>query len=197
MTAMHHLTHKRVLNLHMSKYRVASYITPAGNPVGQFQDDLTNQNIGGWPRFQDVAGIIGIAVYTGDIVDAVEVTYKVKGSTTPVTVRHGGPGGVKSLNFELNDAQQFIALYGKTLVKTSPYGEKNIVALTFIVGDTSGDAITTKIYTTSGKYKGETVLFELNVGIAAANSYTSQPPGAPISYLQAFGYTVDLGPDSS
>jgi hypothetical protein len=50
-------------------------------------------------------------------------------------------------NIPINtDAQQFIALYGKTLVKTSPYGEKNIVALTFIVGDTSGDAITTKIY---------------------------------------------------
>ncbi|KAN0135483.1 hypothetical protein V8E53_006762 [Lactarius tabidus] len=181
----------------MSKYRVASYITPAGNPVGDFLDDLTNPKIGGWPRSQDVSSIIGIAVYTGDIVDAVEVTYKVKGSATPVTVRHGGKGGKETLKFELNDAQQFVALYGKTLVKPSPYGNNNIVSLTFIVGDTSGDAITAKVYTTSGKYQGDTALFELNVGIAGANSYTFQPPGAPISYLQAFGYTVDMGPDTS
>jgi hypothetical protein len=127
MTAMHLLTHKRVHNLHMSKYRVASYITPAGNPVGDFLDDLTNRTslriltssgfysplilakIGGWPRSQDVSSIIGIAVYTGDIVDAVEVTYKVKGSATPVTVRHGGKGGKETLKFELNGNILFLS----------------------------------------------------------------------------------------
>jgi hypothetical protein len=43
-----------------------------------------------------------IAVHAGGIIDSLRITYKVDNSPTPLTVQHGGPGGVEVLSFDIS-----------------------------------------------------------------------------------------------
>ncbi|KAN0133432.1 hypothetical protein V8E53_008762 [Lactarius tabidus] len=177
--------------------RVSSYVPPAGDPTGKFQDDLTNVKIGNWPLEQNIETITAVKVYTAEVITRIDVTYKLKNSPTPVTVSHGGNTGKETLSIEASATEIFLGLFFRVLTKESPFGAKSLLAVTFVVADTSGDAITTKIYTTSGTYKGDTNLVELNVGLAGLTSFTATPKGLNTSYLQAVGISVNLGPDSS
>ncbi|KAN0135482.1 hypothetical protein V8E53_006761 [Lactarius tabidus] len=172
-------------------YSVAANTQLFGDNKGNYLDDLTNPNVGQWPRVQAIQKITRIVVYSGDIIDSIRVTYLLANSSTP-TIQHGGPGGKQNLTFDIGANEKLIAVYGTRLVKATGYGAHNIVRLSFVVGNSSGDVPTTKVYTTTGVIKDTTEKFEFTWAVAGASSYTLQPQGATISFLQAIGFSKVL-----
>ncbi|KAH9035189.1 hypothetical protein EDB85DRAFT_2143847 [Lactarius pseudohatsudake] len=174
-------------------YSIAANSRLAGSPKGNFLDDLTNPGVGQWPKTQAIKRITRIVIFSGGIVDSLRITYQVENVPAPITVQHGGPGGAEALNFEIGSDEKLVAVYGTRLVNASSYGDKNIVQLTFVVVNFAGKVPTTKIYTGSGNSSDPTEKFDLSWPLTAASSYTFQPPGAPVSYLQAIGFSKVLG----
>ncbi|KAH8985675.1 hypothetical protein EDB92DRAFT_1343221 [Lactarius akahatsu] len=146
-------------------YSIAANSRLAGSAKGNFLDDLTNPGVGQWPKTQAIKRITRIAVFAGGIVDSLRITYQVENVPAPITVQHGGPGGAEALNFELGcnvflffvnffcslqesitADEKLVAVYGTRLVNAGPYGDKNIVQLTFVVVNFAGNVPTTKIY---------------------------------------------------
>ncbi|KAH9062375.1 hypothetical protein EDB87DRAFT_1606781 [Lactarius vividus] len=173
-------------------YTVAANIRLAGSAQGNFLDDLTSQNVGQWPKTQAIKKITNVVVYTGDIVDSVRVTYDLE-NASPVTVQHGGNGGIPSLSFAIGADEKLIAVYGSRLVDTSPYGNRNIVQLSFVVVNTAGTVPTAQVYTASGIYGAASEKFELAWPLTAASSYTFQPSGMQDAFLQALGFSNAFG----
>ncbi|KAH9162472.1 hypothetical protein EDB89DRAFT_1911799 [Lactarius sanguifluus] len=191
-------------------FTVAANIRLAGSAQGNFLDDLTSQNIGQWPKTQAIKKITNVVVYTGDIVDSVRITYDVKngGIISPVTVQHGGNGGIPSLTFAvggialLTADEKLVAVYGSRLVDASPYGNRNIVRLSFVVVNTAATVPTVQVYNcrfitkivtaASGVYGAASEKFELAWPLTAASSYTFQPNGMQDAYLQALGFSNAL-----
>ncbi|KAI9442719.1 hypothetical protein H4582DRAFT_2203553 [Lactarius indigo] len=180
-------------------FTVAANIRLAGSAQGTFLDDLTNPNVGKWPKTQAIKKITNVVVYTGEIIDSVRITYDVDngaGVTSPVTVQHGGNSGAQNLSFALGASEKLLAVYGTRLVGPSIYGDRNIVQLSFVVSNTSGTTPTVQVYTVSGnyvtKYGAATEKFELAWPLTAASSYTLQPSGLPDAFLQAIGFTNAL-----
>ncbi|KAH9062373.1 hypothetical protein EDB87DRAFT_1606776 [Lactarius vividus] len=165
-------------------YTVAANIRLAGSAQGNFLDDLTSQNVGQWPKTQAIKKITNVVVYTGDIVDS---------NASPVTVQHGGNGGIPSLSFAIGADEKLIAVYGSRLVDTSPYGNRNIVQLSFVVVNTAGTVPTAQVYTASGIYGAASEKFELAWPLTAASSYTFQPSGMQDAFLQALGFSNAFG----
>ncbi|KAH9162470.1 hypothetical protein EDB89DRAFT_639076 [Lactarius sanguifluus] len=175
-------------------FTVAANIRLAGSAQGNFLDDLTSQNIGQWPKTQAIKKITNVVVYTGDIVDSVRITYDVKngGIISPVTVQHGGNGGIPSLTFAVGADEKLVAVYGSRLVDASPYGNRNIVRLSFVVVNTAATVPTVQVYTASGVYGAASEKFELAWPLTAASSYTFQPNGMQDAFLQALGFSNAL-----
>jgi len=163
-----------------------------GDLTGNFLDDLTNPNVGQWPKTQAIKKITKIVVFAGDIVDSFRITYQVANSPTPITIQHGGPGGVQALSLDIGANEDLIAVYGARLVKKSFYGEHSIIRLSFVVANTSADIPTTKVSTAAGVLKGTFEKVGFTWAVAGAASYTAQPPGATITYLQALGFSKVL-----
>ncbi|KAH9062371.1 hypothetical protein EDB87DRAFT_1606767 [Lactarius vividus] len=195
-------------------YSIAANSRLAGSAKGNFLDDLTNPVIGQWPKTQAIKRITRISVFAGGIVDSLRITYQVENAPAPITVQHGGPGGAEALSFEIGGNifcysykfflftsgitlitvdEKLVAVYGTRHVNAGPYGDKNIVQLSFVVVNSAGNAPTTKVYTGSGNSRDPTEKFDLSWPLTAASSYTFQPPGAPVSYLQAIGFSKVLG----
>ncbi|KAH9060343.1 hypothetical protein EDB83DRAFT_2520344 [Lactarius deliciosus] len=176
-------------------YTVAANIRLAGSAQGNFLDDLTSQNVGQWPKTQAIKKITNVVVYTGDIIDSVRITYDVEngGIISPVTVQHGGNGGIPSLTFAIGGDEKLIAVYGSRLVDASPYGNRNIVQLSFAVVNTAATVPTFQVYTASGIYGAASEKFELAWPLTAASSYTFQARRyagcllASVGILQRFG----------
>ncbi|KAH9060433.1 hypothetical protein EDB87DRAFT_1727606 [Lactarius vividus] len=197
-------------------YSIAANTRLAGSPQGTFLDDLTNPNVGQWPRTQAIRKITNIVVYTGDIVDSVRITYEVEnnGVISPVTVQHGGNGGTATLSFDVGGNTYFlvskslftpgmtllaadekiVAVYGSRLFDKSIYGDNNIIQLSFIVVNSAGGTPQVNVYTASGIYSDPAVnsKFELSWPLTAASSYTFQPEGAADAFLQAIGFSNAL-----
>ncbi|KAN0128445.1 hypothetical protein V8E53_013744 [Lactarius tabidus] len=127
-------------------YSVAANTRLVGDPKGDYLDDLTNPNVGQWPKTQAIKKISSIAVFTGDVIDSMRITYQLVNSPTPITIQHGGAGGVQALSFDIGANEKLIAVYGARLLKPTIYGDHNIVRLSFVVADSSGDIPTTKVY---------------------------------------------------
>ncbi|KAI9453130.1 hypothetical protein BJY52DRAFT_1399707 [Lactarius psammicola] len=174
-------------------YSVAANSRLAGSAKGNFLDDLTNPGVGQWPKTQAIKKITRIAVWAGGIVDSMRVTYQVENVPSPITVQHGGPGGAEVLSFDIGVDEKLIAVYGNRLVNPSPYGDKNIVQLSFVVVNSSGRVPTAKVYTGSGNSGDPAEKFDLSWALLAASSFTFQPTGQPIGYLQAIGFSKVLG----
>jgi len=153
---------------------------------------LTNPSVGQWPKTQAIKRITRIAVFIGEIVDSVRITYEVENASAPITVQHGGPGGGQATNFEISADEKLVAVYGTRHVNPGPYGDKNIVQLAFIVVDFSGVSPTTLTYVVHAQSTEPTEKFGFPWAPVAASSYTFQPKGAPISYLQAIGFSQVL-----
>ncbi|KAH9037092.1 hypothetical protein EDB85DRAFT_1938008 [Lactarius pseudohatsudake] len=170
-------------------FTVAANIRLAGSAQGNFLDDLTT--IGQWPKTQAIKKITNVVVYTGDIIDSVRITYDVEnaGVISPVTVQHGGNGGIPSLTFAVGADEKLIAVYGSRLVDASPYGNRTIVQLSFVVVNTAGTVPTVQVYTASGIYGAASEKFELAWPLTAASSYAFQPDGMPDAFLQALGFS--------
>ena len=120
MAVIHLSSHFRVLNLPMS-YSVAANTPLVGDFKGNYQDDLTNRmlfryqlrlavtmlsphtlaNVGQWPKTQAIQKVTKVVVFAGTIIDSMRITYKVVNSATPITIQHGGPGGVQNLSFDI------------------------------------------------------------------------------------------------
>lgn len=173
-------------------YSFAANTRLAGAANGNFLDDLTNPGVGQWPRTQAIKRITRIVVFAGGIIDSVRITYQVENAAGPITIQHGGPGGAEALNFELTADDKLVAVYGTRLVNPGPYGDRNIVQLSFVVVNSSGK-VTSKVYTGGGNSTDPSVKFDLSWPLVAASSFTFQPPGAPASYLQAIGFSRVLG----
>ncbi|KAH9164893.1 hypothetical protein EDB89DRAFT_2138100 [Lactarius sanguifluus] len=181
-------------------FTVAANIRLAGSAQGNFLDDLTSQNVGQWPKTQAIKKITNVVVYTGDIVDSVRITYDVEngGVISPVTVQHGGNGGIPSLTFAIGGIalltadEKLVAVYGSRLVDASPYGNRNIVRLSFVVVNTAATVPTVQVYTASGVYGAASEKFELAWPLTAASSYTFQPSGMQDAFLQALGFSNAL-----
>ncbi|KAI9459714.1 hypothetical protein BJY52DRAFT_1265271 [Lactarius psammicola] len=175
-------------------YSIASNTRLAGSSQGNFLDDLTNPNVGQWPKTQAIRKITNIVVYSGDIIDSIRITYDVEngGVVNPVTVQHGGNGGSQTLAFDIGADEKLVAVYGTRLVDGSPYGDRNIIQLSFVVVNSAGDAPTVQVYTASGIYSAPTEKFELSWPLTAASSYTFQPEGMGDAYLQAIGFSNAL-----
>ncbi|KAH8997702.1 hypothetical protein EDB86DRAFT_2828790 [Lactarius hatsudake] len=187
-------------------FTVAANIRLAGSAQGNFLDDLTSQNVGQWPKTQAIKKITNVVVYTGDIIDSVRITYDVEngGVISPVTVQHGGNGGIPSLTFavggiaSLTADEKLIAVYG------SPRGRKplRIVQLSFVVVNTAGTVPAVQVYNrrfiteivtaASGIYGAASEKFELAWPLTAASSYTFQPDGMQDAFLQALGFSNAL-----
>ncbi|KAH9044182.1 hypothetical protein EDB84DRAFT_1436081 [Lactarius hengduanensis] len=180
-------------------FTVAANIRLAGSAQGNFLDDLTS--IGQWPKTQAIKKITNVVVYTGDIIDSVRITYDVEnaGVISPVTVQHGGNGGIPSLTFAVGADEKLIAVYGSRLVDASPYGNRTIVQLSFVVVNTAGTVPTVQVYNrrfitkivtaASGIYGAASEKFELAWPLTAASSYSFQPDGMPDAFLQALGFS--------
>ncbi|KAI9442705.1 hypothetical protein H4582DRAFT_1305328 [Lactarius indigo] len=192
-------------------YSIAANSRLAGSAKGNFLDDLTNPGVGQWPKTQAINRITRIVVFAGGIVDSLRITYQINNVPNPITVQHGGPGGAEALNFEIGANEKLVAVYGTRLVNPSSYGDKkyvtriylrhissnlpssfSIIQLSFVVVNSSGNVPTTKVYTGSGTSKDPTEKFDLSWPLTAASSYTFQPQGAPVSYLQAIGFSKVL-----
>ncbi|KAH8985673.1 hypothetical protein EDB92DRAFT_1342789 [Lactarius akahatsu] len=215
-------------------FTVAANIRLAGSAQGNFLDDLTSrtsfptpswstsphrsnthscipENVGQWPKTQAIRKITNVVVYTGDIIDSVRITYDVEngGVISPVTVQHGGNGGIPSLTFAVGADEKLVAVYGSRLVDASPYGNRNIVHLSFVVVNTAGTVPTVQVYSksegcidcrfitkivtaASGVYGAASEKFELAWPLTAASSYTFQPDGMPDAFLQALGFSNAL-----
>lgn len=191
MTAIHLPDHSRVLSLSMS-YSVAANTRLVGDPKGDYLDDLTNPNVGQWPKTQAIKKITKIAVFTGNIIDSMRITYQLENSATPVTIQHGGPGGVQALSFDIGANEELIAVYGARLLKPTKYGDHNIVRLSFVVANSSGDVPTTAVYDAAGKNQDAFEKFKFTWGVAGASSYTFKPQGVTNSVLQAIGFSKVL-----
>ncbi|KAI9433288.1 hypothetical protein H4582DRAFT_2082447 [Lactarius indigo] len=177
-------------------YSVATNTRLAGSPQGNFLDDLTNPNVGQWPKTQAIKRITKIVVYSGDIIDSVRITYDVEncGVVSPVTVQHGGNGGLPTLTVDVGADQKLLAVYGSRLVNASEYGERIIVQLSFVVANSAGNSPTVKVYTVSGNFtpSAPRAKFELSWPLTAASSYTFQPEGRRNGFLQAIGFSNAL-----
>jgi len=178
----------------LMSHGIVAHTRLAGAALGNFLDDLTNPNIGQWPKDQAIRRIARIAVYSGTIIDSVRITYEMKGDgpIRAITVQHGGSGGGESLNIELDERQKLIAVYGRRL-NSSSY----IVQLSFMIAtrppEESQDPATVCIHTVSAiDVSLPTTPFELTWALAAVTSYTSQPPGSPTSFLQGLGFSKVL-----
>jgi hypothetical protein len=130
-----------------------------------------------------------IAVHAGGIIDSLRITYKVDNSPTPLTVQHGGPGGVEVLSFDISADEKLVAVYGTRLVSPSPWNERHISQLSFIVIKSGGDVPTTKVYTATGNYIAPTEKFELSYPLTTVSSYTFKPEGIQDSYLEGLGFS--------
>jgi len=119
----------------------------------------------------------------------VRITYKVVNAPAPITVQHGGPGGHELLSFDISAHEKLIAVYGTRPVNTTPWAERGILQLSFIVANSSGDSPTTKVYTAAGNYYGPTEKFELSWPLTTVSSYTFKPEGQPIGYLEGLGFS--------
>jgi hypothetical protein len=150
-------------------YSVAANTRLVGDPKGDYLDDLTNRmsfpawfpvstsittlsprtsaNVGQWPKTQAIKKITKIAVFTGNIIDSMRITYQLENSATPVTIQHGGPGGVQALSFDIGGNilflmhnflftpgitlitanEELIAVYGARLLKPTKYGDHKYV----------------------------------------------------------------------
>jgi len=126
----------------------------------------------------------------------VRITYALKTSTTPVTVTHGGHGGVLLQSFKISGTEEIIAFFGKTLVNPGQFGKNNLVSISLVVANLATGVPITKVNTVDTNNPAQSKVFDLNIGVAGATSYTFQPPGEPRSYLQAFGFSADLAPVS-
>ncbi|KAI9442698.1 hypothetical protein H4582DRAFT_2055089 [Lactarius indigo] len=126
------------------------------------------------------------------IIDSVRITYDVEngGVITPVTVKHGGDGGIPSLTFAVGADEKLIAVYGSRLVNSSPYGDRNIVQLSFVVVNTAGTVPTVQLLLEV--YGAPSEKFELAWPLTAASSYTFQPTGMADAFLQAIGFSNAL-----
>jgi len=173
-------------------YTIAANTHLVGSAKGNYLDDLTNPGVGQWPKLLAIKDILKITVFAGTIIDSLRVTYQVETPTPPITVQHGGPGGVEALTFDIKADEKLIAIYGANLLHPSPFGDKNIVQLSFIVANSAGKIPTTKVYTATGKSSDPSEKFDFTWSVVAAASYTVKPPGAPITYLQAIGFSKVL-----
>ncbi|KAH9040215.1 hypothetical protein EDB84DRAFT_1476195 [Lactarius hengduanensis] len=177
-------------------YSIAANTRLAGSPQGTFLDDLTNPNVGQWPKTQAIRAITGIVVYSGEIIDSVRITYAVENSgiISPVTVQHGGNSGTPTLTFDVSADEKILAVYGSRLTGTSLYGDKNIVQLSFVVANSAGGTPQVKVYTATGTFSNPAVnsKFELSLPLTAASSYTFTPPGVNNAFLQAIGFSNAL-----
>ena len=103
-------------------YGIATWTRIAGAAQGTFLDDLTTRmsssiehqhssccfntcirmlaTVGGWPKELDIVRITNITVYSGSIIDSVRITYLLSNNKT-ITVPHGGPGGIVTLNLDI------------------------------------------------------------------------------------------------
>jgi hypothetical protein len=126
-TVIHLSTPCRVLSLLLMSCSIVAHTRLAGSAQGTFLDDLTNRmssptstssrfyntyprilaGVGQWPKTQAIKKISKIAVYAGDIVDSVRITYQVENAPTPITVQHGGPGGAQAISFEIGGNMLF------------------------------------------------------------------------------------------
>ena len=61
----------------------------------------TLANVGQWPKTEAIQKITKIVVFAGTIIDSMRITYQIVNSTTPITIQHGGPGGVQNLSFDI------------------------------------------------------------------------------------------------
>ncbi|KAH9172573.1 hypothetical protein EDB89DRAFT_1964991 [Lactarius sanguifluus] len=197
-------------------YSIAANSRLAGSTKGNFLDDLTNRmsfptstssrcyntyprilaGVGQWPKTQAIKRITRIAVFSGGIVDSLRITYQVENVPAPITVQHGGPGGTEALNFEIGSDEKLVAVYGTRLVNAGPYGDKKYVTRVYLhhLFRCMPYRFITKIVTAgSGSSSDPTEKFDLSWPLTAASSYTFQPPGAPVSYLQAIGFSKVLG----
>jgi len=161
----------------------------AGSAKGTFLVDLTSPAIGESTDNPAAKRITKIVVYAGGVVDSVRITYKVEGAPVPITVQHGGPGGGEVLSFDMSADDKLLAVYGARLVNPSPWGERHIYQLSFIVANSSGGAPTTKVYTASGNIPAPTEKFELSLPLMTASSYTYQPEGIAYGLLQGIGFS--------
>ncbi|KAI9442700.1 hypothetical protein H4582DRAFT_1305131 [Lactarius indigo] len=73
-------------------------------------------------------------------------------SSIQLPVKHGGDGGIPSLTLAIGADEKLIAVYGSRLVNPSPYGDRNIVQLSFVVVNTAGTVPTIQVHTASGIY---------------------------------------------
>ncbi|KAF8258818.1 hypothetical protein EI94DRAFT_1092452 [Lactarius quietus] len=124
-------------------YSIAVNTRFAGSIQGTFLDDLTSPAFG---SFSALKTITKVSVYGGGIIDSVRITYKVVNAPAPITVQHGGPGGHEVLSFDISADEKLIAVYGTRPVNTTPWAERGILQLSFIVANSSGAAPTTKVY---------------------------------------------------
>jgi hypothetical protein len=173
-------------------YSVAANTKLYGDKKGNFLDDLTNPSIGQWPRIQGIKKITRIAIYSGNIIDCMRVTYLLENGSTP-TILHGGSGGNQTLAFDIGANEKLIAVYGAQLVNATPYGAHSTVRLSFVVGNSSGDVPTTKVYTAAASFaKDPTEKFDFTWAVAGASSYTLKPQGDTQAFLQAVGFSKVL-----
>jgi len=173
-------------------FSIAANTRLAGSPQGNYLDDLTNPGVGQWPKTLAIKNITKITVFAGTIIDSLRVTYQVEAPTLPITVQHGGPGGAEALTFDIGIDEKLIAVYGAQLLHPSPFGDKNIVQLSFVVANSALKTPTTKVYTATAKSPEPSSKFDFSWSLVAAASYTVKPPGAPIAYLQAVGFSKVL-----
>ncbi|KAN0129561.1 hypothetical protein V8E53_012557 [Lactarius tabidus] len=186
---IHPSTHYRVLSLILMAFSITVNTRFAGSPKGTFLEDLTDLVVGQSTGAPNSKKISKIAVYAGGIIDSVRITYKAENVPTPLTVQHGGPGGVEVLSFDISADEKLVAVYGTRLVSPSPWNERHISQLSFIVVKSSGDVPTTKVYTATGNYIAPTEKFELSFPLTTASSYTFQPQGIQDSYLEGIGFS--------
>ncbi|KAH8986044.1 hypothetical protein EDB86DRAFT_3105466 [Lactarius hatsudake] len=177
-------------------YSVAANTRLAGFAQGTFLDDLTNPNVGQWPKTQAIRAITNVVVYTGDIIDSVRITYAVEngGVVSPVTSQHGGNSGSPTLTFAVSADEKILGVYGSRLTGTSLYGNNNITQLSFVVVNSAGGTPQVKVYTATGVFFNATTnsKFELSWPLTAASSYTFTPPGVNNAFLQAIGFSNAL-----
>jgi len=175
-------------------YGVAVNTRLVGVADGDFLDDLTNPNVGEWPKDLAIRRIAKIVVHAGYIVDGVTITYELTNDKT-VTVQHGGTGGGERLNLTLTANQKVIAVYGRRLNEgvASDYGDKNIVQLSFIIatnGSGTQGAVTVATQTVTAVWVNKSNSeFDFTWPLVGVTSYTGAPSGAKDTYLQAFGFS--------
>jgi len=161
----------------------------AGSTKGTYVDDLAR--VGNWPRAQDIKRITKITVYKGAIIDRLVITYQVGDAF--VTVQHGGDTGNVQPDINIGNDEKIVAVYGTRLRDASPYGEKNIVQISFIIAKSSGNAPTVRVETVTGNATGVTEKFDLSWALVAVSSFSYQPQGKQSPYLQGIGFSKVLG----